>query len=108
MLEERFGKKHPALEHYKEPHPSQAWLVDTFFRLHRRRPYGEAGPKPIPYTDMVIMFDDILTLPPKLRSLYFRTIEETDASVLSFLYKEQAAKMEELDKSRGRRKIHGQ
>lgn len=107
MLQERFGKVHPALESYREPHPSQNWLVDTFFRLHRRRQYSETGPSPIQYTDMVIMSDKILRLPESLRGVFFHAIEDTDASVLNFLYQQQAGKLEEFKKSSGGRKNNG-
>ncbi len=82
------------MEGFFEPHPTQIWLVDAFFRLHRRRDYSEAGPKAISYQDMVILADDILRLRPVSRDVYFQTIEATDSEVLEFLFNRNTAKLE--------------
>lgn len=81
------------MEGFSEPHPSQLWLVNAFFRLHRRREYSEIGPKPIPYSDMLTLSDHILKLTPLCREVYFETIEETDSTVLEFLFNRNAAKL---------------
>ncbi len=82
------------MERFSEPHPTQLWLVDAFFRLHRRRDYSEVGPKVISYSDMIHLSDDILRLLPSSRDLYFKAIEDTDQSVLEFLFKRNTAKLE--------------
>ena len=83
------------MEGFRQPHPSQLWLVDAFFRLHRRRDYSEVGPKPIPYSDMVILADNILCALPFAKQVFFKVIEETDYAVLEFLFNRNAVKLEE-------------
>lgn len=81
-LEEKFGRKHPALEDFKEPQGALMWLVDAFFRLHRRRQHAENGFQPLQYQEMAQFERHVLRLDQDLRSLYFRAMEETDNAVL--------------------------
>ena len=81
---------------YAEPHHSQLWLVDAFFRLHRRRGYTEAGPMPLSVVEIVGLSDKILFLQGDLRNLYIQVIEATDALVLDYLYAKNSAKLEEM------------
>jgi len=81
-LEEKFGRKHPALEGFVEPPPGMRWLVDAFFRLHRRRQHAEHGYQPLQYQEMSQFADHVLNLEQDLRPLFFRTMEETDNGVL--------------------------
>ena len=85
-LEGRFGKKHPALENFKEPHPAFTWMVPAFFRLNSRRLNSEVGPQPIPFDEIRQYADCVLGLDKNLRPLFFRTIESTDNAVLSDHY----------------------
>lgn len=85
-LEERFGKKHPALEDFKEPHPAFTWMVPAFFRLNSRRLNSEVGPQPIPFDEIRQYADCVLGLDKNLRPLFFRTIESADNVVLSDHY----------------------
>lgn len=81
-LEEKFGRKHPALEDFVDPPPGVMWLVDAFFRLHRRRQHAEHGYQPLQYQEMAQFADHVLNLEQDLRPLFFRTMEETDNGVL--------------------------
>jgi hypothetical protein len=81
-LEERFGKKHPALESFKEPAPAFSWLPNAFFRLHRRRQHGESGFQPLPIVEITQFADLVLGLEGSLRTLFVRCMEETDNAVL--------------------------
>jgi len=85
-LEERFGKKHPALEDFKEPHPAFTWMVPAFFRLNSRRLNSETGPQPISFEEIRQYADCVLGLDKSLRPLFFRTIESADNAVLSDHY----------------------
>lgn len=92
------------MESYKEPHPTQIWLVNAFFRLHRRREYSEVGPKAIPYDDVFALSDRILGLTPKIREIFIEVIEETDSEVMQFLYKRNADKLsEDTDKPKSKK-----
>lgn len=92
------------MEGFSEPHPSQIWLVNAYFRLHRRRDYSEVGPKAISYTDMFSLADGVLGLTPKIRELFLEVIEETDSEVMEFLYKRNADKLKEDPKTPPRKK----
>ncbi|MFX1710667.1 hypothetical protein [Stutzerimonas stutzeri] len=81
-LEEKFGRKHPALEDFVDPPAGVMWLVDAFFRLHRRRQHAEHGYQPLQYQEMAQFADHVLNLEQDLRPLFFRTMEETDNGVL--------------------------
>ncbi|MBU0563265.1 MAG: hypothetical protein KJ890_07060 [Gammaproteobacteria bacterium] len=81
-LEEKFGRKHPALEDFVDPPAGVMWLVDAFFRLHRRRQHAEHGYQPLQYQEMAQFADHVLSLEQGLRPLFFRTMEETDNGVL--------------------------
>lgn len=100
-LEEKFGEPHPALEGFKEPPPQFSWLVDSFFRLHRRRQLYEGGYQPIKFSDMADFAKSILRLPQDLRPLFYRAIEETDNAVL---YDHYTKSREEAEKAAAQRK----
>ena len=100
-LEERFGTPHPALEGFKEPPPQFSWLVDSFFRLHRRRQLYENGYQPIKFGDMADFAKHVLRLPKDLHALFFRAMEETDNAVL---YDHFTKSKEEAEKASAKRK----
>ena len=85
-LEGRFGKKHPALENFKEPHPAFTWMVPAFFRLNSRRLNSEVGPQPISLNEIHQYAEAVLNLDKQLQPLFFRTIESADNAVLSDHY----------------------
>lgn len=95
-LEEKFGRKHPALEDFVEPPRAMMWLVDAFFRLHRRRQHAENGFQPLQYQEMAQFEKAVLRLDPDLRRLYFKTMEETDNGVLYDHYTKAKEKAEEV------------
>lgn len=73
---------------YREPHRSQGWLVESFFKLHQKRGYislGMAGavPAAISYAEMTAYADGVLGLHGRARDLFFRAVEETDSAVLA-------------------------
>lgn len=106
-LEERFGRKHPALEDFKEPLPQFNWLAEAFFRLHRRRQHAENGFQPIPLQEIAFFGKSILHLTPDLQPLFLRCMEETDNAVLYDHYsrtKEQSDKRAEELKKKPRSK----
>jgi hypothetical protein len=100
-LEGKFGKPHPALEGFKEPPPQFSWLVDSFFRLHRRRQLYEGGYQPIKFGDMADFAKLILRLPQDLLPLFYRAIEEADNAVL---YDHYTKSREEAEKAAAQRK----
>lgn len=77
-----FGKPHPALEGFKEPNRAFGWLVETFFRLHRRRAHSESGFQALGFQEMRDFAEHVLRLSEDLRPLYYRAMEETDNAVL--------------------------
>jgi hypothetical protein len=81
-LEKRFGKKHPKLESFAEPLPPYRWLATAFFRLHRRRQFGQHGYQPLSYQEMADYGERVLKLVPSQFSLYYLTMEETDNAIL--------------------------
>lgn len=81
---------------FVEPHPSQRWLIDSFFRLHRRRDTTEFGPKAIAYADMLILAEKILGLLPRSTELLIEVVEAADDAYLEYSYSKNAAKLEEL------------
>lgn len=93
-LEERFGRRHPALEGFKDPPPAMRWLVDAFFRLHRRRQHTENGFQPLQYQEMAHFSDHVLRVDRDLRRLYFRAMEETDNAVLYDHYSKSKERVE--------------
>lgn len=101
VLEEKFGTPHPALEGFKEPPAQLSWLVDAFFRLHRRRQHHQNGYQPIAFQDMADFATRVLRLPEDLHSLFFRTIEETDNAVLFDHYRKVNEDLESAKKNRG-------
>lgn len=103
LLEEKFGTPHPALDGFKEPHRFHGWLVESFFRLHRRRMSSESGFQPISFLDMAALADQVLRLPEDLRSLFFRTMEITDNIVLHDHYVGQREAINNLPKPKSKR-----
>lgn len=104
-LEEKFKKPHPALEGFVEPHPTMNWLIQSFFKLHRRREFKEGNPRPLKYSEMSDLARHVLKLPESLLGLYFRVMETTDDEVLEYLFKRNADKLRssETQKQRGRK-----
>lgn len=98
-MEARFGTPHPELEGFKEPNPSFGWLVDGFFRLHKRRQLGEMGVQPLGLRDITEFADQVIRVREDLRALFIRTMEATDNGVLYDNYARASQKMEELQKS---------
>jgi len=70
------------MEGFKKPSSPFMWMVDAFFRLHRRRQFYESGYQPMPYQEISAFADLVLKVPSSLRTLFFRVIEETDNGVL--------------------------
>ena len=102
QLEARFGKRHPALENFKQPPEQFGWLVQSYFRLHRVRQYTDMGsPRPLTYTDLSVFSGNVLRLDRSLEPLFYRCMEATDNAVLSDQY-EQAAKQREIEKQAGK------
>lgn len=85
-MEEKFGKPHPELENYKEPAKELGWIVESFFRLHRRRGISEFGMQPLTMVDIATFGSDILCLDKSLIKVFFRYMEEIDNAVLSDYY----------------------
>ena len=97
----KFGKKHPALESFKEPLPAFGWLTEAFFRLHRRRQHTENGFQPLTSLEITHFAGKVLRLNNDLKPLFFRCMEETDNAVLYDHYtksKEDAEKRAEESK----------
>lgn len=83
LIESRFRKPHPALEGFKEPLPEFAWLVNSYFRLHRRRQYSDMGTmKALSYGEMSLFYGNVLRFDRSLEPLFFRCMEATDNAVL--------------------------
>lgn len=81
-MEERFGRKHPAMENFREPLPPYRFLVDAFFRLHRRRQFSQHGYQPIAYQEMADFGERVLGLHPSMMKLYYAAMEAADNGVL--------------------------
>lgn len=92
------------MEKFREPLPPYRFLVDAFFRLHRRRQIGQHGIQPISYGDMADLAERVLRLPERLKDMYFAAIEATDNGVLYDHYQKQKAETEALqrDAAKGR------
>lgn len=59
------------------------WLPQAFFRLHRRRQFGQHGYQPLGYQEMADFARHVLRLEhPDQFDLYYLTMEETDNAVL--------------------------
>jgi hypothetical protein len=84
------------MEKFVEPLPPYRFLVDAFFRLHRRRQIGQHGIQPIPYGDMADYAERVLRLPDSLRAMYFAAMEATDNGVLYDHYEKQKADTEAM------------
>lgn len=65
-----------------EPLPPYRWLANAFFRLHRRRQFGQHGYQPLSYQEMADYGERVLKLHPSQLSLYYLTMEETDNAIL--------------------------
>lgn len=95
-MEEKFGTPHPELEGFSEPASGTQWLVDGFFRLHRRRQVGESGYQAISYQEIVSFSRDVLALPRDLHKLFVRVIEETDNVILYDYHAKARSEIEAL------------
>ncbi len=84
------------MEKFIEPLPPYRFLIDAFFRLHRRRQIGQHGIQPIPYGDMADYAERVLRLPESMRGLYFAAMEATDNGVLYDHYEKQKADTEAM------------
>lgn len=62
--------------------PLHRWLSDSFFRLHRRRQFGQHGYQPLSYQEMADFAERILKLHPDQSDLFYLTMEETDNAIL--------------------------
>lgn len=109
MLEKKFGKKHPKLETFVEPLPPYRWLANAFFRLHRRRQFGQHGYQPLPYQEMADYGERVLKLHKDQMSLYYLTMEETDNAILYDHFKKDAKPAEDADgkPKRNRKPVKG-
>lgn len=105
-MEERFGKKHPKLEKFKEPLPPFRWLAEAFFRLHRRRQFNESGMLPLTFQELATYADRIAPMHPSMRNLFFRTMEETDNGVMydAYMKRTEATEQAKRDAEEARRK----
>lgn len=81
-LELKFGKKHPALEDFKDPPPQFEWLPQAYFRLHRRRQHAEFGFQPLTFQDMTHFAKYVLNLGTALQPLFYRCMEAVDNAVV--------------------------
>lgn len=81
-LEEKFGKKHPGLEDFKDPPEQFDWLPQAYFRLHRRRQHAEFGFQPITFQEMTYFAESVLHLGKPLQPLFYRCIEAVDNAVI--------------------------
>lgn len=93
-LEAKFGKKHPGLEGFQEPHKLFMWLPNAFFRLHRRRQHAENGFQPLSISEITQFAQGVLRLDEGLFPLFFRSMEEADNAVLYDHYTRSAAASE--------------
>lgn len=91
-MEKKFGKKHPKLVDFVEPLPIHRWLPNAFFRLHRRRQFGNTGYQPLSYQEMADFAERVLRLHPEQMSLFYLTMEETDNAILYDQYTKAEAK----------------
>lgn len=108
-LEEKFGRPHPALEGFVEPHRAFDYMVSAFFRLHRRRRFTDMGQMlPLSYEELSTFAVKVLRIDRSLEPLFYRCMEETDNAVLTD-YAEKAKKArekEEKTKERERNTRH--
>lgn len=107
-LELKFGKKHPALEDFNPPPEQFGWLVQAYFRLHRRRQHSDmGGAKPLSFLELSIFSSKVLRLDGSLEPLFYRCMEATDNAVLYDQYvkaaKQRAAEEETTKPGRSRR-----
>lgn len=58
------------------------WLPSAFFRLHRRRQFGQNGYQPLSYQEMADFAERVLRLHPDQMDLFYLTMEETDNAIL--------------------------
>lgn len=82
------------MEKYREPLPPYRFLVDAFFRLHRRRQFSEHGYQPFPYQELADFGERVLKLPKPLLGMYYAAMEATDNGVLYDHFQKQKADTE--------------
>lgn len=108
-LEARFGTPHPELVGFKEPPPALRWMVDAFFRLHKRRQLAEMGFQPLSTTEIAQFADLVLRLKGEVRDLFIRVMEETDNAVMFDNYERVSSDVEQIKNGkpgkRGRKKL---
>lgn len=80
-----------------EPLPPYRWLANAFFRLHRRRQFGQHGYQPLSYQEMADYGERVLKLHPSQLSLYYLTMEETDNAILYDHFKKDAKPTDDRD-----------
>ncbi len=106
-LEARFGKPHPELQDVGPLCPQLVWLLNSFFRLHRRRSYSQHGrPLPLAHAEIADFADRTIQLPGDLRQFFSRAMEEVDDGVLEDYYARAAREDAEQDRQarQGRRR----
>ena len=82
------------------------WLVQSFFRLHRRRDIQDGTPRPLTYWDIDTLATKVLRLPNHLMPLFVNTMEATDDAVLEYLFSKNAAKLKALENQKPRGRKH--
>ena len=82
------------MEKFREPLPPYRFLVEAFFRLHRRRQFSQHGYQPLAYQEMADFGERVLRLHPTMMSLYYRAMEAADNGVLYDHFQKSQAKME--------------
>ncbi len=99
-LQERFGKPHPELVDFVEPQPVFHWLIQAYFRLHRRRHFSDmGGMQPIPYSELTVYAGKVQRIDRSLEPLFYRSMEATDNAVL-YDYSERMAKRQAAEKEK--------
>lgn len=102
-LEQQFGKPHPELLGQQPMSPQLVWLLNAFFRLHRRRPYSQIGrPLPLSHGEIADFAERTLRLPVDLRKFFSRAMEEVDDGVLEDYYHQAAREDAERDRRSGK------
>ncbi|WP_443699590.1 hypothetical protein [Pseudomonas sp.] len=76
------------------------WLVSAFFRLHRRRQFGQNGYQPLSYQEMADFADRVLRLGDEEREWFFVAMEETDNAVLYDRHMKDKAVAEKMEAER--------
>lgn len=78
--------------------PIHRWLSDAFFRLHRRRQFGQSVCQPLSYQEMADFAERILKLHPDQADLFYLTMEETDNAFLYDQYIKSKAEADDAEK----------